>query len=55
MNINDDSVLATLNNFIIVERLNKSQKLKMAHLAKVSRNISDLKDNLKWETLDSKY
>ena len=55
MNINDNSVLAILNNFIVVERLNKSQILKIAHLAKVSRNITDLKDNLKWETSDRKY
>ena len=53
MNINDKSVLEMLNKFIVVDRLNKSQVLKMINLVSLSNNIDDLKDNLKWENSNS--
>ena len=49
MNINDKSVLEMLNKLIAIDRLNKTQILKMVNLASISNNINDLKDNLKWE------
>ena len=50
MNINDNYVLDVLNKFIVSERLNKSEILQMVSLASISNDLSDLKDNLKWET-----
>ena len=50
MNVNDKAVLEILNKLIAIERLNKSQILQMVDLASLSKNISDLKDNLKWES-----
>ena len=55
MNINDKSVLENLNNFIVINRLNKNQIIKMMNLVSISNNINDLKDNLKWENNDSFY
>ncbi len=49
MNINDKSVLETLNKLIVIERLNKTQILQMVNLVSLSNDIKDLKDNLKWE------
>ena len=51
MNINDNSVLETLNKLILVNRLNTTQILKIVKLAPVSSNIHELKDNFKWEEL----
>ena len=51
MNINDKSVLEILNKNIAIERLNKVQILQMVNLVSISRDIDDLKDNLKWECL----
>ena len=53
MNINDKSVLETLNKLIAIDRLNKSQILQMVHLVSLSNDINDLKDNLKWESSKS--
>ena len=50
MNINDNYVLDILNKFIVSERLNKSEMLQMISLVSISNDLSDLKDNLKWET-----
>ena len=50
MNINDKSVLEMLNKLIAINRLNKTQILQMVHLAAISNDINDLKDNLKWES-----
>ena len=55
MNINDKSVLEMLNKLIAIDRLNKSQVLKMVNLVSLSNNIDDLKDNLKWENSDSLF
>ena len=50
MNINDNYVLDVLNKFIVSERFNKSEVLQMVSLVSISYDLSDLKDNLKWET-----
>ena len=50
MNINDNSVLDTLNKLIATYRLNKSQILQMVNLTSVSNDINELIDNLEWET-----
>ena len=49
MNINDKSVLETLNKLIAIDRFNKTQILQMVNLVSLSNDINDLKDNLKWE------
>ena len=49
MNINDKSVLEMLNKLIVIDRLNKTQILQMVDLVSISNDISDLKENLKWE------
>ena len=53
MNINDKSVLEMLNTLIVFDRLNKLQILQMLNLASLSIDINDLKDNLKWEDINS--
>ena len=53
MNINDKFVLEMLNKVIAIDRLNKSQILKMVNLVSISNDINDLKDNLKWESFNS--
>ena len=53
MNINDKSVLETLNKLIAIDRLNETQILQMVNLVSISNDINDLKDNLKWENSKS--
>ena len=53
MNINDKSVLEMLNTLIASDRLNKNQILQMVNLVSLSNDINDLKDNIKWESLNS--
>jgi len=53
MNIKDKSVLEMLNKLIAINRLNKTQILQMVNLVSISNDITDLKDNLKWETSKS--
>ena len=53
MNINDKYVLEMLNKLIASDRLNKNQILQMVNLVSLSKNINDLKDNLKWESSKS--
>ena len=53
MNINDKSVLEMLNKLIAVDRLNKSQILQIVNLVDLSKDIDDLKENLKWENSKS--
>ncbi len=53
MNINDECVLEMLNKLIATDRLNKIQILQMVNLVSLSRDINDLKDNLKWESSNS--
>ena len=50
MNINDKSVLEMLNKQIAIDRLNKNQILLMTNLVSISKDMNDLKDNLKWES-----
>ena len=53
MNIKDKLVLEMLNNFIAINRLNKTQILQMVNLVSLSNDINELKDNLKWESYKS--
>ena len=53
MNISDKSVLEMLNKLIAIDRLNKNQILQMVNLVSLSKDINDLKDNLKWESYKS--
>tara|TARA_B100001989_G_scaffold176429_1_gene127572 strand:- start:2073 stop:2240 length:168 start_codon:yes stop_codon:yes gene_type:complete len=53
MNINEESILEILNRHIAIDRLNKSQILKMVNLVALSDDINDLKDNLRWESSNS--
>ena len=55
MNINDTYVLDMLNKIIAINRLNKIQILDTIKLAKISGNIDELLDNMKWENLQFKY
>ena len=52
MNINDALVLEMINNLIVSDRLNKRQILQIVNLASISNNINELKENMKWETLN---
>ena len=49
MNIKDHNVLKKVNELIASNRLNKSEILQVVKLLPVSKDINDLKDNLKWE------
>ena len=55
MNVNDASVLEMVNRLIATNRLNKSQILQLVNLASISNSINELEENMKWETLKSKY
>ena len=55
MNVNDASVLEMINNLIASDRLNKKQILQLVNLASISNSINELEENMKWETLKSKY
>ena len=55
MNINDDTVLETLNKIIASNRFNKIQILHIVKLALISKDYDDLKDNMIWENIDTKY
>ena len=55
MNIEDNYVLEMLNKLIVKDRLNKSQILKMVRLVPISVDIKDLKENIQWETSNTKY
>ena len=54
MNINDDSVLEIINNFIASDRLNKKQILQLINLASISTSINELRENMKWEIVRNK-
>jgi len=49
MDVNNKNVLNKLNKYIASERLNKSQILQMVNSLKVSHDLNDLKENLRWE------
>ena len=55
MNVNDASVLDMVNRLIATNRLNKNEILQLVNLASISNNINELEENMKWETLKSKY
>jgi hypothetical protein len=55
MNVNDESVLEMINRLIATDRLNKNEILQLVNLASISNNINELEENMKWETLKSKY
>ena len=55
MNINDSEVLEMLNTLIVTDRLNKLQILKMTNLVSISADIRELRENLKWETINIKH
>ena len=55
MNVNDDSVLDILNRHIVSERLSKNEILQLVDLVSISNDYIELKDNLKWETYNSRY
>ena len=55
MNVNEASVLEMINRLIATDRLNKHQILQLVNLASISNNINELEENMKWETLKSKY
>ena len=49
MNIRDNTVLETINKLIAKSRYNKFQVLQLVNLLSVSKDIGELKENLKWE------
>lgn len=54
MNVNDPYVLEMINKLIATDRLNKNQIIQLVKLATISNNISELEENMKWETVKSK-
>ena len=38
-----------LNTFFIFKRFTKNQRIEAANIAKVSKNLEELKENLKWD------
>jgi len=50
MNVNDKLILDKLNNLIARERFSSEKILLIVGLAAISKNFSDLKENLDWET-----
>ena len=55
MDINDASVLEMLNQFISINRFNKIQILQIVKLVPVSNSFDELKENVKWENITTKY
>ena len=47
MDINKN--IEALNTFFIFKRFTKNQRIEVANIAKVSKNLEELKENLKWE------
>tara|TARA_B100001093_G_C26594202_1_gene912937 strand:- start:767 stop:922 length:156 start_codon:yes stop_codon:yes gene_type:complete len=50
MNVNDATVLEMINRLIAADRLDKKQILQLVNLASISNSISELEENMKWET-----
>ena len=38
-----------LNTYFIFKRFTKNQRIEAANIAKVSRNLEELKENLRWD------
>ena len=53
MNLADPKVLEMINILIASDRLNKSQILHVVNLATISSNLKELKENMKWEYIES--
>ena len=47
MDINKN--VEALNTFFIFKRFTKNQRIEVANIAKVSKNLEELKENLKWD------
>ena len=47
MDINKN--IEALNTFFIFKRFTKNQRIEIANIAKVSKNLEELKENLKWD------
>ena len=47
MDINKNIEL--LNTYFIFKRFTQNQRIEAANIAKVSKNIEELKENLKWD------
>ena len=47
MDINENIDL--LNTFFIFKRFTKKQRIEAANIAKVSKNLEELKENLNWD------
>ena len=47
MDINKN--IDALNTFFIFKRFTKNQRIEAANIAKVSKNLEELKENLNWE------
>ena len=47
MDINKN--IDALNTFFIFKRFTKNQRIEAANIAKVSKNLEELKENLKWD------
>ena len=47
MDINKN--IDVLNTLFIFKRFTKTQRIEAANIAKVSKNLEELKENLKWE------
>lgn len=54
MNLHDNSVLDKINTLIVMNRLNKSEILKMVNLVSISNDIKDLIENIEWEASSKK-
>ena len=55
MNLSDPKVLDMVNGLITSDRLNNSQILQIVNLVPISSNLKELRENMKWEYLKSKY
>ena len=47
MDINNN--VGILNNFFVYMRFTKKQRIEVINIAKVSKNIDELKENLDWD------
>ena len=54
MDVNDVSVLNLINRHIATNRLNKNQILHLVNLASISYDITELEENMNWETFKYK-
>ena len=55
MNVNDPVVLEMINSLIASDRLNKNQIFQVLYIASISKDIKELKDNMRWEMFKANY